>query len=94
MSGPGRQQEPVCARCCGAFSRLAGGSSTARRCTAGQKRSPAICWPEWRERPHAFLATKVWTTGFGRGIEQMERSAELLRTKTIDLMQIHNLVDL
>jgi aryl-alcohol dehydrogenase-like predicted oxidoreductase len=44
-------------------------------------------------RPKTFLATKVWTTGRERGIEQMRRSAELLRTNVIDLMQIHNLVD-
>jgi diketogulonate reductase-like aldo/keto reductase len=43
-------------------------------------------------RPRAFLATKVWTTGRERGIEQMRRSAQLLRTEVIDLMQIHNLV--
>ena len=40
-----------------------------------------------------FLATKVWTTGRESGIEQMRRSAQLLRTEVIDLMQIHNLVD-
>ena len=44
-------------------------------------------------RPRRFLATKVWTTGRERGIEQMRRSAQLLRTEVIDLMQIHNLVD-
>lgn len=44
-------------------------------------------------RKLAFLATKVWTTGREAGIAQMRRSAELLRTATIDLMQIHNLVD-
>src|SRR5438270_7162764 len=44
-------------------------------------------------RPRAFLATKVWTTGHERGIEQMRRSAQLLRTEIIDLMQVHNLVD-
>jgi diketogulonate reductase-like aldo/keto reductase len=44
-------------------------------------------------RPRAFLATKVWTSGRERGIEQMERSASLLRCPVIDLMQIHNLVD-
>jgi len=43
--------------------------------------------------PRAFLATKVWTTGRERGIEQMRQSAKLLRTEVIDLMQIHNLVD-
>ena len=44
-------------------------------------------------RPRSFLATKVWTTGRERGIEQMRRSAQLLRSEAIDLMQIHNLVD-
>ena len=40
-----------------------------------------------------FLATKVWTTGRDAGIRQMEQSFQLLRTQTMDLMQIHNLVD-
>jgi diketogulonate reductase-like aldo/keto reductase len=40
-----------------------------------------------------FLATKVWTTGRAEGIRQMEESFSKLRTKRIDLMQIHNLVD-
>jgi diketogulonate reductase-like aldo/keto reductase len=44
-------------------------------------------------RPRAFLATKVWTTGRESGISQMQRSAQLSRTKVIDLIQIHNLVD-
>ena len=48
---------------------------------------------EMAARPRSFLATKVWTTGRERGIEQMRRSAQLLRTEMIDLMQIHNLVD-
>ena len=46
-----------------------------------------------RARERAFLATKVWTSGREQGIAQMRRSAELLRTRVIDLMQIHNLVD-
>jgi diketogulonate reductase-like aldo/keto reductase len=40
-----------------------------------------------------FLATKVWTTGKQAGIESMERSLAKLQTKRIDLMQVHNLVD-
>jgi diketogulonate reductase-like aldo/keto reductase len=43
--------------------------------------------------PRAFLATKVWTSGKRAGIDQMERSMALLRTKHIDLLQVHNLVD-
>jgi diketogulonate reductase-like aldo/keto reductase len=44
-------------------------------------------------RDRVFLATKVWTSGRERGIEQMARSAALLQSPVIDLMQIHNLVD-
>lgn len=44
-------------------------------------------------RTKAFIATKVWTRGKAEGIAQMERSMALLRTPTIDLMQVHNLVD-
>ena len=40
-----------------------------------------------------FLATKVWTQGKENGIKSMERSMSRLRTKRIDLMQVHNLVD-
>jgi diketogulonate reductase-like aldo/keto reductase len=41
----------------------------------------------------AFVATKVWTQGRSAGIEQMTRSMKLLRRDSIDLIQIHNLVD-
>ena len=44
-------------------------------------------------RDKLFLATKVWTRGKENGIESMERSMALLRAKRIDLMQVHNLVD-
>ena len=44
-------------------------------------------------RDRLFFATKVWTEGRQAGIEQMQDSLQLLETKTIDLMQIHNLVD-
>ena len=40
-----------------------------------------------------FLATKVWTTGKNEGIASMERSFARLRTRRLDLMQVHNLVD-
>lgn len=44
-------------------------------------------------RKQLFFATKVWTTGKQAGIEQMRDSMRLMKTKNIDLMQIHNLVD-
>ncbi len=45
------------------------------------------------DRTDYFLATKVWTTGQGAGVEQMRRSGELMRADVIDLMQVHNLRD-
>jgi len=40
-----------------------------------------------------FIATKVWTSGEEAGTRQMNNSFALLKRETIDLMQIHNLVD-
>jgi diketogulonate reductase-like aldo/keto reductase len=40
-----------------------------------------------------FLATKVGTTGKAEGIQEMERSLELLGKKPLDLIQVHNLTD-
>lgn len=45
------------------------------------------------DREQLFLATKVWTDGKDAGIRQMQRSAELMQTDVIDLMQVHNLRD-
>lgn len=45
-------------------------------------------------RSSLFLATKVWTSGRAAGIRQMEESMQLMQAKTIDLMQVHNLLDL
>lgn len=44
-------------------------------------------------REKLFIATKVWTHGKSAGIRQMEESMQKLRAKPIDLMQVHNLVD-
>ena len=44
-------------------------------------------------RDKVFLATKVWIEGKRSGIQSMERSMSLLHTNRIDLMQVHNLVD-
>jgi len=40
-----------------------------------------------------FLATKVWTSGRQAGQRQMEDSMRKLRVERLDLMQVHNLVD-
>ena len=44
-------------------------------------------------RDRLFVATKVWTSGRDDGIAQMETSFRRLRVKVMDLMQVHNLVD-
>ncbi len=44
-------------------------------------------------REKLFLATKVRAEGREVGIDQMEGSLQRLRTEQIDLMQVHNLVD-
>lgn len=41
-----------------------------------------------------FLATKIWTTGRGAGERQLADSHRLMRAKTLDLVQVHNLQDL
>lgn len=45
------------------------------------------------DRDTLFLATKVWTDGRDAGVTQMRRSAQLMNTDVIDLMQVHNLRD-
>ena len=40
-----------------------------------------------------FIATKVWTNGMEKGIDEMNMSFQKLRCQNMELMQIHNLVD-
>ncbi len=44
-------------------------------------------------RDKLFIATKVWTSGRDAGIRQMEDSFRRLRVERMDLMQVHNLLD-
>jgi diketogulonate reductase-like aldo/keto reductase len=44
-------------------------------------------------RKQLFIATKLWSSGREEGIGQMETSFQRLRVKVMDLMQVHNLVD-
>src|SRR5712671_5407472 len=48
--------------------------------------------PDMHQR--AFLATKVWTRGERSGIEQMTHSAQMLKSARLDLIQVHNMLDL
>lgn len=49
---------------------------------------------ELGNRDKFFFATKVWINGQQAGVRQMEQSFKLMRTARMDLMQIHNLLDL
>ena len=44
-------------------------------------------------RDKLFIATKVWTSGRAEGVRQMEESFRRLGVERMDLMQVHNLVD-
>jgi len=43
--------------------------------------------------PKLWIATKVWTRGREAGAKQIDESFARLRTKKLDLLQIHNLLD-
>lgn len=43
-------------------------------------------------RDRVYLATKVWTRGEEAGLAQLAESQRRLRTESIDLVQVHNLV--
>jgi len=44
-------------------------------------------------RKRLFVATKVWTQGRDEGMRQMAASFKRLRVQQMDLLQVHNLVD-
>ncbi|OUJ74022.1 aldo/keto reductase [Hymenobacter crusticola] len=44
-------------------------------------------------RDEFFYATKVWTQGRQAGIQQMEASLRNMQRTSLDLIQVHNLVD-
>jgi diketogulonate reductase-like aldo/keto reductase len=44
-------------------------------------------------REKLFIATKVWTSGKDAGVAQAEESMKKLRAKPIELLQVHNLLD-
>jgi len=44
-------------------------------------------------RERLFMATKVWASGRDAGIQQMATSFRRLRVEQMDLIQVHNLVD-
>lgn len=49
---------------------------------------------ETNSHKHMFIATKVWTTGKQKGVEQINQSFQKMQGSVIDLLQVHNLTDL
>lgn len=49
--------------------------------------------PLVKNKPALFAASKVWTLGQNRGINQMEASRKLWGVARFDLMHIHNMLD-
>ncbi len=49
---------------------------------------------ELRPAGRPFLATKIWTSGKAAGERQLADSHRLMRSKVLDLVQVHNLQDL
>lgn len=49
---------------------------------------------ELRPAGRPFLATKIWTSGKADGERQLADSHRLMRSKVLDLVQVHNLQDL
>jgi aryl-alcohol dehydrogenase-like predicted oxidoreductase len=45
-------------------------------------------------RSRLFLASKVWTTGHDAGVAQVEASLRRMGAGRLDLVQVHNLVDM
>jgi len=48
---------------------------------------------ELRVRDKLFIATKVWTSGRAEGLRQIETSLRRLQVERMDLLQVHNLID-
>jgi diketogulonate reductase-like aldo/keto reductase len=49
---------------------------------------------ELKLRPKLFLASKVWTQGRAAGLAQLADTHRLMQAPMLDLMQVHNLLDL
>lgn len=49
--------------------------------------------PLVKSKPALFAASKVWTLGQNRGVNQMEASRKLWGVARFDLMHIHNMLD-
>lgn len=87
-----RDREPLAAVLSGFFEGGATVIDTSPMYSSAESVLGELLNPEMQSR--AFIATKVWTRGAREGVTQMTRSMELLRRKKVELMQVHNLLDL
>lgn len=87
-----RDREPLAAVLSGFFEGGATVIDTSPMYSSAESVLGELLKPEMQSR--AFIATKVWTRGAREGVTQMTRSMELLRRKKVELMQVHNLLDL
>jgi diketogulonate reductase-like aldo/keto reductase len=87
-----RDREPLAAVLSGFFEGGATVIDTSPMYSSAESVLGELLNPEMQSR--AFIATKVWTRGTREGVTQMTRSMELLRRKKVELMQVHNLLDL
>lgn len=87
-----RDREPLAAVLSGFFEGGATVIDTSPMYSSAESGLGELLNPEMQSR--AFIATKVWTRGAREGVTQMTRSMELLRRKKVELMQVHNLLDL
>ncbi|MBM4238630.1 MAG: aldo/keto reductase [Gammaproteobacteria bacterium] len=87
-----RDREPLAAVLSGFFAAGATLIDTSPMYSSAESVLGDLLTAEMQSR--AFIATKVWTRGAREGIVQMTRSMELLRRKKVELMQVHNLLDL
>ena len=87
-----REREPLAAVLGGFFAAGAAVIDTSPMYSSAETVLGEMLTPEMQSK--AFVATKVWTRGEREGIAQMTRSMELLRRKKVELMQVHNLLDL
>jgi diketogulonate reductase-like aldo/keto reductase len=63
-------------------------------CSPMYGQAEAMVGAALNDRQRAFLATKIWTTGKDAGTRQLQTSFELMGAgDTLDLVQVHNLVD-
>jgi hypothetical protein len=91
---PRPENLPPCATCFASSTNREGASWTPRRCTGTPRRSRGTSRRSWACSTTSGSRRRCGPRGRDEGIAQMEQSmSELRRPDHIELMQVHNLVD-